>query len=173
VSELVRNKNGNFTLHYLTSEVSSPVARHWGHNKGRHSVVTQCEADSLGSSVEWPLNLCLCPLLCCVTSHNYGSHNYSEEMTGSGVFSWHTTTQTHRVSTSTRWHSALCCHSNETHAPIANSPNNAQLEGTPYHSPKLHPGPCSSVGMRRGTDTYTHKWPWPIYISCRLWLHEM
>jgi len=28
------------------------------------------------------------------------------------------------------------------------------LEGTAYHSPKLHPGPCSSVGMRRGT--YTH-----------------
>jgi len=31
--------------------------------------------------------------------------------------------------------SALSCHSSETHAPIANSPNNAQLEGTPYHSP--------------------------------------
>jgi len=29
----------------------------------------------------------------------------------------------------------LCCHSNETCAPIANPPNNAQLEGTPYHSP--------------------------------------
>jgi len=27
--------------------------------------------------------------------------------------------------------SALCCHSNETHAPIANPPNSAQLEGTP------------------------------------------
>jgi len=37
---------------------------------------------------------------------------------------------------------------NETRAPIANSPNIAQLEGTPYHSPKLHPGPCDSVGMR-------------------------
>ena len=22
----------------------------------------------------------------------------------------------------------------------------------PYHSPRLHPRPCSSVGMRRGTD---------------------
>jgi len=31
--------------------------------------------------------------------------------------------------------SALCCHSNETRAPIANTPNSAQLEGTPYHSP--------------------------------------
>ena len=30
--------------------------------------------------------------------------------------------------------SALCCHSNETSAPIANLPNHAQLEGTPYHS---------------------------------------
>jgi len=37
-------------------------------------------------------------------------------------------------------------------APIANPPNTAQLEGTLYQSPKLHPGPCSSVGMRRGTD---------------------
>jgi len=32
-------------------------------------------------------------------------------------------------------HSALCCHSNETRAPIAHLPNSAQLEGTPYHSP--------------------------------------
>jgi len=38
---------------------------------------------------------------------------------------------------------------------IANPPNNAQLGGIPYHSPKLHPGPCSSVGMRRRTDTQT------------------
>ena len=32
------------------------------------------------------------------------------------------------------------------------------LTGNPYHSPKLHPGTCSSVGMRWGTDrpTYTH-----------------
>ena len=27
--------------------------------------------------------------------------------------------------------------SNETGAPIANSPNSAQLEGTPYHSPQV------------------------------------
>ena len=51
--------------------------------------------------------------------------------------------------------SALCCHSNETRAPISNPPNSAQLEGTRYHSPKLHPGPCSNVGMRRGTDRHT------------------
>jgi len=51
--------------------------------------------------------------------------------------------------------SALCCHSNETRAPIANPPNNAQLEVIPYHSARLHPGPCSSVGMRRGTDRHT------------------
>jgi len=30
--------------------------------------------------------------------------------------------------------SALCCYSNETCAPIANLPNSAQLECTPYHS---------------------------------------
>jgi len=31
--------------------------------------------------------------------------------------------------------SALCCHSNETRAPIANLPNSVHLEGTPYHYP--------------------------------------
>jgi len=36
----------------------------------------------------------------------------------------------------------LCCHSNETRALIANPPNSAQLEDTPYHSSKLRPGPC-------------------------------
>jgi len=55
--------------------------------------------------------------------------------------------------------SALCYHSNETRAPIANPPNTAQLEGTSYYSPKLHPGPCSSVGMQRGTDRQTHRRP--------------
>ena len=45
--------------------------------------------------------------------------------------------------------SALCCHSNETRAPIANSLNIiAQLGDTP----ESHPGPCSSAGMRRRTD---------------------
>ena len=55
----------------------------------------------------------------------------------------------------------LCCHSNTTLAPIANPPNSAQLGGSPYHSPKLHPGPCNSVGMRprtdRRTDRQTHR----------------
>jgi len=36
-------------------------------------------------------------------------------------------------------------------------PNSAQLEGNPYHSTKLHPGPCSNVGMRRGSDRQTHR----------------
>jgi len=52
--------------------------------------------------------------------------------------------------------SAPCCHSNESHTPIANVPNSAQLEGTPYHSLNLHPRPCSSVGMWRGTDRQMH-----------------
>jgi len=52
---------------------------------------------------------------------------------------------------------ALCCHSNETRAPTANPPNTAQPWGTPYHTPKLHPGPCSSVGMRPQTDTQTDR----------------
>ena len=53
--------------------------------------------------------------------------------------------------------SALCCHSNETRSAIANPPNSAQLEGIPYHSPRLHPGPGSSVGMRRGADRHADK----------------
>jgi len=51
--------------------------------------------------------------------------------------------------------SALCYHSNETQAPIANSPNSAQLEGHPLPFPNLSPGPCSSVGMQRRTDRHT------------------
>jgi len=45
--------------------------------------------------------------------------------------------------------------SNETRAPIANPPSSAQLGGSPYHSPKLHPGPCSSVDVRPRTHTHT------------------
>jgi len=62
-----------------------------------------------------------------------------------------------RASTSTSCHFAfaLCCHSNATRAPIANPPDSAQLGGTPYHSLKLHPGPCGSVGMRLRTDRRT------------------
>jgi len=65
----------------------------------------------------------------------------------------------------------LMLHSNATRAPIANQLNSAQLEGIPYHFPKLHPGPCSSVGMRRRgqqtdrqTDTQTHRRAWPQYM---------
>ena len=40
---------------------------------------------------------------------------------------------------------------------IANLPNSAQLEGTPYHSPELHLGPCSSVESNKGqTDARTN-----------------
>jgi len=52
---------------------------------------------------------------------------------------------------------ALCCHSNATRAPIANPSNNAQLGGSLYHVPKLHPGPCSNVGMWPRTDTQTDR----------------
>jgi len=50
-----------------------------------------------------------------------------------------------------------CCHSNATCTPIANPPNSAQLGGISYHSAKLHPGPCNSVGMRPRTDTQTDR----------------
>ena len=56
--------------------------------------------------------------------------------------------------------SALCCHSNETRAPIAN-PAVVLCTTRGHHSPKLHPGPCSSVGMRRGKCRQTR-----IRASC-------
>jgi len=49
----------------------------------------------------------------------------------------------------------MLSYSNATRAPIANPPDSAQLGGIPYHSPKLHPGPCNSAGMRPRTDTDT------------------
>jgi len=104
-----------------------------------------------------------------------------------------TVTTRHRGSTSTRWHFAfgLCCHSNETSAPLSRNvgpkpikkkitaqnircsrlprraankqrdgrrqrqPNSAQPGDAPYHSPKLHPGRCSSVGVRSRTVRHT------------------
>jgi len=70
----------------------------------------------------------------------------------------------------TRWNFAfaLCCHSNATRTPIVNPPNNAQLGGIPYHSPNLHAGPCSSMGMRPRTDRHTDRRAWSLYISRRL-----
>jgi len=54
-------------------------------------------------------------------------------------------------------HVALCCYSNSTRAPVANLPNSAQVQGTPDHCRKLHPGLCSSVGMRPRTDRHTDR----------------
>ena len=51
----------------------------------------------------------------------------------------------------------LCCHNNATRAPVANPPNSAQLGGSLYHAPKLHPGPCSNVGVQPRTDTQTNR----------------
>jgi len=67
---------------------------------------------------------------------------------------------------------ALCCHSNATRAAIVNPPNSAQLGGSLHHAPKLHPGPCSSVGVRPRTDRQTHRCAWPQYILHHLWLMQ-
>jgi len=61
---------------------------------------------------------------------------------------------------------------NETRALIANPPNSAQLGAPPTIPPNLHLGPCSSVGMRRGTVRQTHWRAWPIYIPRRLRLRR-
>jgi len=61
------------------------------------------------------------------------------------------------------------CHSNETHALTANPPNNAQLGGTSYPSPKLHSGPRAVVREcgEGQTDRQADRWPCPPYISRR------
>jgi len=71
-----------------------------------------------------------------LTRVNSGSHSYLPPTRTS------TSGTRHRVSTSTHWHVVflLCWHSNETRAPIGNPPNSAQLEGTPYHSPRVTSG---------------------------------
>jgi len=84
----------------------------------------------------------------------------------------------HRASTSTRWHFAfaLCCHSNETRAPIANPPNRAQLGGTPYTiSPsyiwvRAVEWACGRGQTHRHTDRQTDRRACPVCISRRLQL---
>jgi len=56
--------------------------------------------------------------------------------------------------------SALCCHSNETRAPIANPPNTAQLEGTPIIPPNFRVravvSECGEGQRDRQTDRHIH-----------------
>jgi len=51
--------------------------------------------------------------------------------------------------------------------------HSAQLAGSLYHAPKLHPGPCSSVGVRPRTDTHTdardHNTFCVVYDSRKMW----
>jgi len=105
-----------------------------GHTTSLHQSLLSIKVDHSANIAEWLLKLQNVILLGSKTT----SHSW-----------WQANTGTH-------WHFAfaLCCHSNETHAPITNLSNSAQLGGTPYHSSKLHPGPCSSVGVRRGTHTH-------------------
>jgi len=57
---------------------------------------------------------------------------------------------------------------------LQDPPNSAQLGGIPYHSPKLHPDPCNTVGMQlrtdtdRHTDVRDHNIFRVIYDSCRI-----
>jgi len=60
--------------------------------------------------------------------------------------------------------SALCCHRNETHAPIANPPNSAQLERTPTIPPsyilvRAVVRECGEgqTDTHRHTHTHTHR----------------
>jgi len=70
--------------------------------------------------------------------------------------------------------SALCCHSNETHAPIASPPNSAQLVGTPTIPPSYIRVRAVVWGCGRGhTHRHTHTdGQWPLYISPRIRLTQ-
>jgi len=119
-------------------------------------------------------SLLLYHLLPCLSGHlkyhkiSSTIHEISTIVT-SNVSSITTTTTRHRPSTSTRRHFmfGLCCHSNDTRAPIANPPNSAQPQGIPYHSP-------SYIWVRavvwKWSKGETHRHTWPIYISHCLWL---
>ena len=50
----------------------------------------------------------------------------------------------------------LCCHSNETRAPIANPLNSAQLEGTLYHSFNLRTSAVRAVVWECGEGQVTN-----------------
>jgi len=65
--------------------------------------------------------------------------------------------------------SALCCHSNETRAPIANLTNSAQL-GHPILFPLLTIR-VHAVVWECG-EAQTDRRPWPLYISPRLRLTQ-
>jgi len=61
-----------------------------------------------------------------------------------------------------------------TRAPIANPPNSAQVGGSLYSTMppiKLHPRPCSSVGVPRTAED-RHTDAWPQYILGRLRLTQ-
>ena len=60
--------------------------------------------------------------------------------------------------------SALCCHSNETRAPIANPPNSAQLEGTPTIPPTY----SHRVRQRRRPLRKATHYVWLLTSSKRL-----
>ena len=66
-------------------------------------------------------------------------------------------------------HSALCCHNNETHAPIANSPNSAQLGGTPTIPPSyiwVHAVVWECDDEQTDRHTHTHTDVCDQYIFC-------
>jgi len=74
----------------------------------------------------------------------------------------------HRARTSTRWHFAfgICCHSNATHAPIANLPNSAPLGAPPTIPPSYIQVRAVVWACSHGqTHRQTHRCVWPLYIS--------
>jgi len=62
------------------------------------------------------------------------------------------------VGTSTHWHFAFGAILSQQWNPCTDckSAQYCTTRGHPYHSPNLHPDPCSCVGMRRGTDRQTN-----------------
>jgi len=65
----------------------------------------------------------------------------------------------HKARTSTLWYFAfaLCCHSNETRAPISNPPNSVQLGGTPTTLPSYIPVRAVVWAFGRGQNHMTDR----------------
>jgi len=63
------------------------------------------------------------------------------------------------ASASTRWHFAFGAMLSQQRNSYTDckSAQQCTTRGHPLPFPKLHPGPCSSVGMRRGTGTQTDR----------------
>jgi len=93
------------------------------------------------STFTWLAYKALCSEMCCIE-------------TGLDACNCWLVLTRHSTSTTSRWH-FFCIWRYVVMCTDCQSAQWCTTRGHPYNSPKLHPGPYSSVGMRQGTDTHT------------------